>query len=75
MGAERAATTPHRDVKQLGVIGLQGWRKKVADAAAPPLAGITPLQKEDIRAWIGLAFVVLSAWYVGATAVRFLRGT
>jgi hypothetical protein len=66
---------PRRDVKQLGVIGLQGWRRKVADAAAPALAGVTPLQREDARAWIGLAFVALSAWYVGVTAVRFLRST
>jgi hypothetical protein len=75
MSAGTVTTPSGRDVKRLGLIGLQGWRKKVADAAAPPLAGMTPMQKEDARAWIGLAFVALSVWYLGATAVRFLRST
>jgi hypothetical protein len=55
--------------------GLQGWRKRVADTAAPPLAGVTPLESEDLRALIGLAFVALAGWYLGTTAARFLRGS
>jgi hypothetical protein len=59
--------------KRLGEHGLQGWRRKVADTAAPRLAGVTPLEEREMRAWIGLAFVALSAWYLGTTAARFLR--
>jgi hypothetical protein len=65
--------TTATEAKRLGEHGLQGWRRKVADTAAPPLAGIAPVDEQDVRAWIGLAFVVLSAWYLGRTAARFLR--
>jgi|1186.fasta_scaffold11563_3 hypothetical protein len=62
------------EARRLGEHGLQGWRRKVADAAAPRLAGVTPLDERDTRAWIGVVFVALSAWYVGTTAARFLGG-
>ena len=61
-----------REARRLGEYALQGWRRKVADAAAPRLAPKTPLDEQDTRAWIGVAFVALSAWYVGRTAARFL---
>ena len=62
-----------RDVRRLGEHGLQGWRNRVADVAAPPLTRVTPLNEPDVRAVVGLVFVVLSAVYVGATFARFLR--
>jgi hypothetical protein len=44
--------------------GLQGWRAKVADGIAPPVAQRTPLSEEQVRALIGGAFLVLSIVYV-----------
>jgi hypothetical protein len=61
------------EARRLGEQGLQGWREKVADTAAPRLAGVAPLEEQEIRAWIGFAFVAASAWYLGTTAARFLR--
>jgi hypothetical protein len=66
-------TAVAHEVKLLGEQGLQGWRAKLADTAAPRLAGVAPLDEQEVRAWIGLAFVALSAWYLGTTAARFLR--
>ena len=62
-----------RGAKRLGELGLQGWRKPVADAAAAPLSRVTPLSRAEVGAWIGLGFVGLSAWYLGSTLARFLR--
>ena len=61
------------EVRRLGEQSLQGWRAKLADTAAPRVAGVAPLNEQEVRAGIGLAFVALSAWYLGTTAARFLR--
>ncbi len=63
---------------RVGTAGLQGWRRKVGDAVAPPLAQRTPLGSEQIRAAVGAAFFALSVMYVVKTlaaAVRELRGS
>jgi hypothetical protein len=57
--------------------GLQGWRAKVADGVAPPVADRTPLQEDQIRAGIGVLFFVLSVMYIVKTtreAVQQMRG-
>ena len=61
------------DARRLGEVGLKGWRKPVADAAARPLTKVTPMSRDELRAWVGLGFVVVSAWYLGSTLARFLR--
>jgi hypothetical protein len=66
-------TAVGHEARRLGEHGLQGWRGKLADTAAPRLADVAPFEEKDVRAWIGLAFVALSAWYLGTTAARFLR--
>jgi hypothetical protein len=56
--------------------GLQGWRAKVGDAVAEPLAQRTPLGSEQIRAAVGGLFFVLALIYVVRTvsvAARELR--
>jgi hypothetical protein len=61
---------------QIGTAGLQGWRRKVGDAVAEPLAQRTPLGSEQIRAAVGALFFVLSVMYVVKTvsiAARQLR--
>jgi hypothetical protein len=59
-------------LQALGRQGLTGWRRRVADAAAPRLA-TTPAREETIRNWIGLAFLTVSAFHFGRTVARFLR--
>ena len=62
---------------QIGTAGLQGWRRKVGDALADPLAQRTPLDRDQIRAAVGALFFALSLMYVVKTvssAARQLRG-
>ncbi len=48
------------DVTRLGQAGLEGWREKVGDRAAPPIAQRTALSEEQVRALIGALFFALS---------------
>lgn len=57
----------------VGQAGLQGWREKVADGVAAPVADRTPLKEEQVRALIGGAFFVLSVIYVVKTATVAAR--
>jgi len=52
---------------QLGQAGLQGWREKVADNVASPVAERTKLEDDQVRAAIGALFFVLSVMYVFKT--------
>jgi hypothetical protein len=52
------------DAVAVGESGLQGWRAKVADATAGPVAKRTPLREEQVRALVGVAFLALSVVYV-----------
>jgi hypothetical protein len=59
-------------VKELGKAGLAGWREKVADKAAPPVAAKAPVDEDSIRAVIGALFFALSLIYVIGTVRRAL---
>jgi hypothetical protein len=54
-----------------GQAGLQGWREKVADGVAPPLAKRTKLSEEQVRAIVGATFLVLAVIYL-ANALKEL---
>ena len=56
----------------MGRAGLVGWRETIADKAAPPVAGRTPLDEDAVRAAIGAVFFVLSVIYVFGTVKRAL---
>lgn len=56
------------DVTQIGKAGLQGWRAKAGDLAAPAVARRTPLTEEQARALVGVLFFVLAVLYVVKTA-------
>ncbi len=63
-------------VTRVGAAGLQGWRRKVGDAVAEPVAQRTPLGAEQVRAAVGALFFVLSVLYIVKTltvASRELR--
>jgi len=49
---------------QLGQTGLQGWREKVADGIAEPVAEHVPLEADQVRATLGALFFVLSVIYI-----------
>ena len=51
-------------VTQAGQAGLQGWRAKVADGIAEPLANRTRLSEDQVRALIGAGFFVLAVLYI-----------
>ena len=63
------------DVISLGKAGLQGWRAKVADVVAGPVARHSSLEDDDVRAVIGAAFFVLSVVYVVGTVRRLAART
>jgi hypothetical protein len=50
--------------KQAGQAGLQGWRGKVADGVAAPVANRTGFDEDQVRALVGAAFFVLAVLYV-----------
>jgi hypothetical protein len=56
---------------QAGQAGLQGWRAKVADGIAKPVANHTKFNEDQVRAVVGAAFFILAVIYV-ANAVRAL---
>jgi hypothetical protein len=52
------------DEVAIGKSGLRGWRATVADVVAPPVAKRSSLREDQIRAAIGMTFLVLSVVYV-----------
>jgi hypothetical protein len=52
---------------ELGQTGLQGWREKVADGISRPVAKRAPVEEDQVRAVIGVAFFVLAVIYVAKT--------
>ena len=61
------------DAVSFGKAGLQGWRAKVGDAVAAPVADRSPLTDDQVRAVVGGLFFVLSVTYVVGTVWRLLR--
>jgi len=57
----------------LGHAGLVGWRKAVADRAAPVAAKRAPLSEDQVRTAIGAAFFLLSVYYVAGTIARIVK--
>ena len=68
-----APKVARREARRLGEVGLTGWRRPVADAASRPLTRVTPMSRDELRGWLGVGFVLMSAWYLGSTIARFLR--
>ncbi len=65
------------DVTSVGQAGLQGWRVKAGDLAAPALSKRTPLGEDQARALIGALFFALSVMYIVKTIAEIseeLRG-
>jgi len=58
---------------RIGTAGLQGWRTKVGDALAGPIAKRSPLQADQVRAAVGALFFALSLTYVAKTLIAASR--
>jgi hypothetical protein len=58
------------DAISFGKAGLQGWRARLADAVAQPVARNSGLTDDQVRAAVGAAFFVLSVVYVAGTLKR-----
>ena len=58
------------DAKTMGQAGLAGWRAKVADAVAAPVARRSGLDDDQVRAAVGALFFALSVVYVVGTVKR-----
>jgi hypothetical protein len=58
---------------QMGQAGLQGWRVKVADGIAEPVARRAPLESDQVRALLGAVFFALSVLYVVKTVAAATR--
>ena len=58
------------DLTEVGKKGLVGWREKVGDGIAGPLAQRAPVSDEQVRAAVGAVFFALSLYYVIGTVKR-----
>ena len=59
------------DALSFGKAGLQGWRARVADAVATPVARHSRLSDDQVRAAVDALFFQLSVVYVVGTIQRF----
>jgi hypothetical protein len=59
--------------EHLGHAALTGWRETVADRVAAPVADKTPASEDQVRAVVGAAFFLLSAYYVATSIARMAK--
>ncbi len=60
------------DAISFGKAGLQGWRAKLADVVAEPVAKRSGFGDDQVRAAVGAVFFVLSVVYVAGTVKRLV---
>jgi hypothetical protein len=59
-------------LKDLGNAAVgSGWRAKVADRAAPPVAARTPASQDAVRAAIGFAFLAITLVQLARVIQRY----
>jgi hypothetical protein len=56
-----------------GQAALVGWRKRVADVTAPPVAKRGPVSEDQARAIVGAVLFAASLYYVVSTIVRLVN--
>jgi hypothetical protein len=52
---------------------MMGWRAKVGERIAEPVARRSRFDADQVYAAVGLVFLALSLWYVVSTFVRMAR--
>ena len=63
------------DAVSVGKAGLQGWRAKVGDVVAGPIAKHSRFTDDQVRAAVGGLFFLLSVTYVIGTVRRLARAS
>ncbi len=58
----------------VGQSAMVGWRSKLGERIAEPVARRSPLEAQQVYTGLGLIFLGLSIWYVGSTIARVVRG-
>jgi hypothetical protein len=58
------------DVVSFGKAGLAGWRARLADAVAGPIAQRSRVDADQVQAAVGAVFFLLSVVYVVGTVRR-----
>ena len=74
---QRVTLRQDMDPVALGKLAATGWRSKVADAVAEPVARKAPVEPDQVRAAVGGIFFLLSVYYVIQTirrATQEIRG-
>lgn len=61
------------DLVEVSHSALAGWRAKVADGLADPVAKRTALSPDAVRALVGVILFGLSVYYVVGTVARAAR--
>jgi hypothetical protein len=61
------------NTEHIGQQALSGWRSKVADTVAPPVAKKAPASEDQVRAIVGAAFFLLSVYYVISTIAKMAK--
>jgi len=61
------------NTEHIGQQALSGWRAKVADAVATPVAKKAPASEDQVRAAVGAAFFLLSVYYVISTIAKMAK--
>lgn len=59
----------------IGTAALKGWREKVADTVATPVAKRSAFSEDQVRAVIGVVFLALSLLYVTGAIRRIASQT
>jgi hypothetical protein len=60
-------------IRTVGESAMTGWRGKLGERVAGPVAKRSPLTPEQVYAGIGFAFLALSLWYIVSTLARAYR--
>ena len=50
------------NLTEMGKVGLNGWKGKVGERVAEPVAQRTRLSEDQVKAILGGVFLALSAW-------------
>ncbi|HSL60025.1 MAG TPA: hypothetical protein VK866_19420 [Acidimicrobiales bacterium] len=61
------------DETTVAAAGLTGWRTRIADSVAGPVAERSPLSEQQVRAGLALVFLALSLAYVLGAIRRAAR--
>jgi hypothetical protein len=60
------------NLTEMGKVGLNGWKGKVGERVAEPVARRTRLTEDQVRAIVGTLFLALTTWQFVKTLRRVI---